>query len=57
VDEQLAMFVPVFADFGKGMVRLGQVPIVGNSTRKIDFVLDRQPKKVALNAYKDILER
>jgi hypothetical protein len=57
VDEHFAMFVPVFADFGNGMVRLAQVPVIGNSTRKIDFVLDRQPKKVALNAYKDILER
>jgi hypothetical protein len=57
VDEHFAMFVPVFADFGNGMVRLGQVGIVGNNTRKVDFVLDRQPKKVTLNAYKDILER
>jgi hypothetical protein len=51
------MFVPVFADFGHGMVRLGQFPIVGNSTRTVVFDLDRQPKKVALNAYKEILER
>jgi hypothetical protein len=39
------------------MVRLAAVGIVGNSTRTVDFILDRQPKKVALNAYKDILER
>jgi hypothetical protein len=57
VDEHFAMFVPVFADFGNGMVRLGAVAIGGNSTRTVDFILDRQPKKVALNAYKDILER
>jgi hypothetical protein len=57
VDDHFAMFVPVFADFGNGMVRLGQVGIAGNSTRTVDFILDRQPKKVALNAYKDILER
>jgi hypothetical protein len=57
VDEHFAMFVPVFADFGNGMVRLGAVGIGGNSTRTVDFILDRQPKKVALNAYKDILER
>jgi hypothetical protein len=31
--------------------------MAGNSTRSVDFVLDRQPKKIALNAYKDILER
>jgi hypothetical protein len=38
-------------------VRLGQVGIAGNNTRKIDFITDRPPKKVTLNAYKDILER
>ncbi|MGD0428070.1 MAG: M1 family aminopeptidase [Candidatus Acidiferrales bacterium] len=57
VDDHFAMFVPVFADFGNGMVRLGAVGIAGNSTRTVDFILDRQPKKVALNYYKDILER
>jgi hypothetical protein len=57
VDQNFAMFVPVFADFGNGMVRLGQFPIVGNSSRTIVFDLDRQPKKVVLNAYKEILER
>jgi aminopeptidase N len=57
VDEHFAMLVPIFADFGKGMIRLGQVGVIGNSTRSVDFVLPSQPKKVALNAYKDILER
>jgi aminopeptidase N len=57
VDDQFAMLVPVFADFGKGMVRLGQIGVVGNTTRSLDALLPSQPKKVALNAYKDILER
>jgi Peptidase family M1 domain/Carboxypeptidase regulatory-like domain len=57
VDDQFAMFVPIFADFGKGMIRMGQVAIVGNSTRSIIFDMDRQPKKVAVNALKDVLER
>ena len=57
VDEEFAMFVPIFADFGNGMVRLTQTAIVGNSTKTINFILDRQPKKIALNFYKDILER
>ena len=38
VDENFAMLVPVFADFGNGMMRLGQVEIVGNSTRNGDFL-------------------
>ena len=57
VDEHFAMLVPVFADFGSGMVRIGQVGIAGNSTRTVDTLLPSQPKKVALNAYKDVLER
>jgi len=57
VDEHFALLVPVFADFGNGMVRIGQVGIAGNTTRSWDVFLPRQPKKVALNAYKEILER
>jgi hypothetical protein len=57
VDDNFAMFVPVFADFGAGMIRLNQVAIVGNTTRTVVFDLDRAPKKVVLNYYKDILER
>ncbi len=57
VDENFAMFVPVFADFGDGMMRMGQVAIAGNSTRLFTYILDRKPKKVAINAYKEILER
>ena len=57
VDDQFAMFVPVFGDFGKGMVRLTQIAVVGNSTRTVILNLDRAPKKIELNAFKDILER
>jgi hypothetical protein len=57
VDEHFGMLVPVYADFGNGMIRLGQLGIVGNTTRNLDLMLPKQPKKVALNAYKDILER
>jgi hypothetical protein len=57
VDSHFAMFVPVFGDFGKGMVRLGQVLMVGNSTRTVIYNLDREPKKIELNALKDVLAR
>jgi aminopeptidase N len=56
VDEHFAMVVPIFADFGKGMIPVAQIPIVGNSTRSFDILLPIQPKKVALNPYKEILE-
>jgi Peptidase family M1 domain/Carboxypeptidase regulatory-like domain len=57
VDEHFAMAVPVFADFGTGMVRLGQIGIAGNASRSVDILIPSQPKKVVLNAYKEILER
>lgn len=57
VDDNFAMLVPVAADFGHGMARLGQIAIVGNSTRNVDITLPKQPNKVAINAYKEILER
>ncbi len=57
VDEHFAMPVPVFGDFGKGMIRLGQIGMIGNTTRNVDMLLPGQPKKVALNSFKEILER
>ena len=57
VDANFAMLVPIFADFGHGMVRLGQLKMVGNNERNTDVLLPTSPKKVAYNAYKEILER
>jgi hypothetical protein len=39
------------------MERLGQIPMIGNNTRNVDVTLPMQPKKVALNTMKEILER
>lgn len=57
VDDQFAMLVPVYADFGKGWSRIGQMAIGGNAARAADAILPSAPKKVALNVYKEILER
>lgn len=57
VDDNFAMLVPVFADFGKGMGRLGQIAVVGNKTRESDVIVPMQPKKVAFNVYKEVLQR
>jgi hypothetical protein len=57
VDDHFAMIVPVFADFGKGWVRIGQLGAIGNSSHSTDVILPSQPKKVGLNVNKDILER
>jgi len=51
------MIVPIFGDFANGMVRLAQIPIVGNSTRTFIPDMDKQPKKIVLNAYQEMLER
>jgi hypothetical protein len=48
VDDHFAMLVPVFGDFGKGMERFGQIPLIGNTTRNVDVTLPLQPKKVTL---------
>ena len=57
VDDQFAMYVPVFGDFGKGTVRLTQTLVLGKVTRNVTIDMDRAPKKVELNAMKHILER
>jgi len=48
VAANFSRFVPAFADFGKA--RFGSVVMFGNSTRTVELVFDRQPKKVELNA-------
>lgn len=57
VNENFAMLVPVFGDFGKGLVRLGQLAVVGNSSKVYDIEIPNQPKKVVLNAFQEILTR
>ena len=57
VDNNFAMLVPIFADFGKGWVRIGQVAVAGNTARNADTILPMAPKKVAMNVFKEILER
>jgi Peptidase family M1 domain/Carboxypeptidase regulatory-like domain len=57
VDNRFGMLVPLYADFGKGMIHLGQVRMIGSSSQTTDLMLPAQPKKVMLNAYKDVLER
>lgn len=57
VNDHFAMIVPIYGDFGKGMVHLVQVAVAGNSTRSFNIVLPAEPKKITYNAYKDILER
>ena len=57
VDGNFAMLVPIYADFGKGWMRIGQVGVIGNTTHTAEALLPAAPKKVAANEYKEILER
>jgi len=57
VNDSFAMLVPVFVDLGNGMTHMGQIGIAGNSTKSVDILRPGQPKKVALNPFKDVLER
>ena len=57
VDDHFVMLVPIFADFGQGWMRIGQVGVQGNTSRTADTLLPSAPKKVGLNVYKEILER
>ncbi|HEY3929168.1 MAG TPA: M1 family aminopeptidase [Candidatus Koribacter sp.] len=57
VDENFGMLIPVYADWGKGMIHLTQYPMIGNQTREFDLIVPSAPKKVELNAMKDVLER
>jgi len=50
VDDNFAMLVRGYGDFGKGMVGLGQLPVIGNCTRGCDLLLSGKPKKVAYNS-------
>jgi len=57
VDPDFTVFVPVFADFDGQIARLGTIRIVGNSTNdKIQVLLPKKPRKVMINAYRDVLE-
>ena len=44
-------------EFPRNMVRVGQVAVGGNGTRTADTILAKQPKEVALNVCKEILQR
>jgi hypothetical protein len=56
VSDNFAMLVPVYLDFGKGWIRLGEATIKGNSTVELGQIkLPEAPKHVAIAALKDVL--
>lgn len=56
VSDKFIMSVPLYADFGKGWVKLGAAKIVGNNSVEINGVqLPAKPKKVVVAALQDVL--
>jgi len=60
VSDSFRGLVSIYADFGKGdIARLGGVSLAGNATKPLDVSirLSKEPKRVLLNAYHDVLWR
>ncbi len=58
VDDNFKMNVPVYVEMpGKKIVRIGQIPITGNSTveNKVNLPLKEAPSRALINAYYDVL--
>ena len=56
VSSNFAMLVPLYADFGKGWVKLGAATLLGNGSVDItNLKLPAAPKKVAICALNDVL--
>ena len=56
VDDTFLMRVPVYVDFEGNLQRLGTVPVAGNTTTKeIEVMLPKKPKRVVLNGWEDVL--
>jgi hypothetical protein len=58
VTPDFVMQVPLYLDFDGQLTRLGSVRVAGNSTNdKIEVTLPKKPKRVLINAYRDVLEQ
>jgi len=57
VDPSFTVLVPLYADFDGQITRLGNIRMVGNTANdKIQVLLPKKPRKVMINAYRDVLE-
>ena len=56
VSQGFGMRVPIYLDYEGKMIRLGEVPIIGNSTtQEVKVMLDQKPKRVLINYHYDVL--
>jgi hypothetical protein len=59
VNDNFATVVPIYIVFDKGTGKLGELVLVGNSTKPVDveLALPAKPKSVVINAMHDVLSR
>jgi aminopeptidase N len=57
VPRAFAMPVPVYLDFGGQVAQLGRAKMVGNTTVELNVTLPKQPKRVLINYWHDVLEQ
>jgi Peptidase family M1 domain len=57
VSTNFAMQVPIYLDFGTQVVRLGSAKLIGNTSVDVDVMLPKQPKRVLINYWHDVLEQ
>lgn len=55
VSDTFRMQVPIYLDFGKGWMRLGTLPMTGNSSKDFTVPLPQKPKRATINALSDVL--
>ena len=58
VGPDFVMQVPIYLDFGGQVVQLGRVKMTGNTTvDNLSILLPKQPKRVLINYWHDVLEQ
>jgi aminopeptidase N len=58
VPANFVMQVPIYLDFGGQVVQLGRVKMAGNTTvDNLNVTLPKQPKRVLINYWHDVLEQ
>ena len=55
VSDRFRMTVPIYADVAGKQVRLGNAPLLGNNSYRVDVALPWKPRKVMINANYDVL--
>lgn len=55
VSDGFKMLVPIYLDFGRGLVRIGAAKVIGNSSIDVNIKLGQPAKRAAICAQNDVL--